>query len=267
MPTYRAPYPPLPSDTERAGKTSFNPGHLYLTIGDELDALCEDVSWESIDSGSGMQTHTLFVITMLTIFQFAEDIPDRQAADEVRTRMDWKYALHLPIDYPGVDPARLSEFRRRLLQYPEGQRVFECMLARLAKVGLLGGQEKRRSDAAQVLTSVERLSLIERVARAMRIAVETLAAYQPEWLRRIGLPHWYERYGGQRVARPLPTGQAEQDAWLRATEADITYLLAAIEQPEGVPLASLMEIQALRQIRDQELGSPQNDRAAAQREA
>jgi Transposase domain (DUF772) len=47
--------------------------------------------------------------------QYAEGLTDRQAADAVRTRIDWKYALSLEITDSGFDFSILSEFRSRYL--------------------------------------------------------------------------------------------------------------------------------------------------------
>lgn len=47
--------------------------------------------------------------------QFMEDLPDRQAAEAVRSRIDWKYALSLELGDPGFDFSVLCEFRTRLI--------------------------------------------------------------------------------------------------------------------------------------------------------
>ena len=47
-------------------------------------------------------------LALVTIFQLAEDLTDRQAAEHVRTRIDWKYALGLELDRPGFRPSVLE---------------------------------------------------------------------------------------------------------------------------------------------------------------
>jgi transposase len=54
-------------------------------------------------------------LALVTVFQFMERLPDRQAADAVRSRRDWKYALSLELTDPGCDHTVLSEFRSRLV--------------------------------------------------------------------------------------------------------------------------------------------------------
>lgn len=43
--------------------------------------------------------------------QFAEGLSDRQAAEAVRARIDWKYSLSLELEDSGFDFTILSEFR------------------------------------------------------------------------------------------------------------------------------------------------------------
>jgi transposase len=54
----------------------------------------------------------------VTIFQFLEGLTDRQAADAVRDRLAWKYALSLELTDAGFDHTVLSEFRSRLIAGP-----------------------------------------------------------------------------------------------------------------------------------------------------
>jgi len=61
--------------------------------------------------------------------QFAEGLSDRQAADAVRTHLDWKYALGLELEDDGFDFSVLCEFRARLLQGNVEYTLFETLCA------------------------------------------------------------------------------------------------------------------------------------------
>jgi transposase len=63
--------------------------------------------------------------------QFREGLSDRQAADAVRGRLDWKYLLGLELSDPGFDPSVLVEFRQRLLANHEESLLFDLLLTRL----------------------------------------------------------------------------------------------------------------------------------------
>ena len=63
----------------------------------------------------GRPAETPWRLALVTVLQFAEGLSDRQAADAVRGRIDWKYALGLELTDPGFDFSVLCEFRSRLL--------------------------------------------------------------------------------------------------------------------------------------------------------
>jgi len=232
---------------------------MYLAIGDRLDRLFDDINWDDLHALDAKPAHNLFILAMVTIFQFAEGLADDQAAEAIRTRMDWKYALHLSLDYPGFPPVELREFRRRLRLDRSGQRVFRHLLARLGKLGLLGGRDKREASVATVLDTVDALSRLERVTQAMTQALETLASEEPAWLRAISPPHWYERYGPTLATLPLPGSPTEQEALVQAIGADVSRLLGAITTTGAPALELLPEVQALRKTRQQEFETHANE--------
>ena len=244
------PYPQLPPDTARVARTVYHREHLYLRIGDRLDLLCADVSWQDLSALGGQDVRTLFTMAMLTLFQFAEDVADRQAADALRTRLDWKYALHLPLDYPGLDPTRLAEFRQRITGHEVGERVLGCLLGRLDSVGLLGGSHKSGTDVRSALWAVEALNRIERAQMTMSLALEALAADEPEWLRRTGMPHWHARYGS-RASGDRPPQQHDRAAQLEAIGADMAHLLAIVRSSDRQDLLQWPEMVALQSLWEQ----------------
>ena len=54
-------------------------------------------------SQRGQPAEPPWKLALVTIMQFAENLSDRQAADAVRGRIDWKYALSLELTDPGFD--------------------------------------------------------------------------------------------------------------------------------------------------------------------
>jgi transposase len=245
---------PLPANTARAAKSVFHIENLYMAIGDRLDLWIDDLNLDDLDAYGEKPASVLFVLAMVTIFQFAEDLPDRQAGDAVRTRLDWKYALHLPLDYPGIAYSALSEFRQRLRLNTAGQLVFRRMLTLQAELGLLGNGEKRWAEVADVLATVDALSRVQEVAEAMGLALEALASRRPDWLRAIGLPHWYERYSRASSTQRLSGRREELDALAQAIGVDISYLLEAVEKADARDLDPLPEVHALRRIWRQQFG-------------
>jgi transposase len=71
----------------------------------------------------------------MTILQSMKYLTDRQAADAVRTRLDWKYILRLEFIDPGRDLTVLSEFCSRLGEHQAEQWLLDVLLQRCRNEG------------------------------------------------------------------------------------------------------------------------------------
>ncbi len=239
-------FPPVPSDTSHGMETM--PGEsVYLAVGDEIEQLLTGIELARLDPSGMRPASSLEVLSLVTIFQFAENLPDRRAAEATRTRPDWKYALHLARTYPGLDHRSLCEFRRLLWHEPTARQAFQQVLDRLAETDLLSGTDRQAITASEVLEAVCRVSRLEQLIEAMRMMLEAMAAFEPEALRTMALPHWYDRYSQIQAARDLPKSKEEQTALAQAVGADILYLLEATARA-GTDLVSLPEARALQQM-------------------
>jgi hypothetical protein len=248
MSTQSSLFPPLPNDTARAA-AALHAKSIYLTIGDQIEDLLADIDLARLDPSGERSASTLALLALVTIFQFAENLPDRRAAKATRTHLDWKYALHLPIAYPGLDSQALCKFRQHLLDDSETLPTFQQTIDRLAECGLLRSTDKERPEAIEVLDAVCVVSRLEQLAEAMHMSLEALAASKPEWLRAMTLPHWYERYNQMLTTRCLPKSRGEQVSLAQAIGADARYLLEAIASAnDDGNLALLPEVQTLRQV-------------------
>jgi IS5 family transposase len=77
-------------------------------------------------------------LALVTVLQMVENLTDRQAADAVRDKISWKYALGLGLDEEGFDPSVLCEFRTRVVAHGLEQRVLDLLLDALKTEGLVG---------------------------------------------------------------------------------------------------------------------------------
>src|ERR687886_2690220 len=118
------PIGPVPAETARVARAAFPKGTAYLRLRDELDAIYTNADFAALFPGRGRPAQAPWRLALVTVFQFAEGLTDRQAADAVRGRIDWKYALRLPLDDPGFDASVLCEFRGRLLAGNAERRPF-----------------------------------------------------------------------------------------------------------------------------------------------
>src|SRR5919205_882842 len=105
------PTPPVPEETARLARAVFPRGNTYLRRRDELGPLFEDRDFAALFPTCGQPGLSPALPATVTLMQFLENLSDRQAADAVRARIDWKYALGLELTDPGFDFSVLSEFR------------------------------------------------------------------------------------------------------------------------------------------------------------
>jgi transposase len=108
----------------------------------------------------------------VTVLQYMENKPDRQAAEAVRLHLGWKYALGLPLDYGGFHATSLVVFRERLLAAEKGPLVFDGVLETLRAAGLVKRRNKQRLDSTHIVGNVARMGRLEMVRETLRLAVE-----------------------------------------------------------------------------------------------
>jgi transposase len=126
--------------------------------------------------------------------QFSEGLSDRQAAEAVRARIDWKYALDLQLSDPGFNFSVLSEFHSRLVEGGKERSLLEKLLEGCKERGYLKVRGRARTDSTHVLGSLRILSKWEQTAETVRAALNDLAAADPAWLTEHADPEWFERY-------------------------------------------------------------------------
>jgi transposase len=168
-------------------------------------------------------------LALVTVLQRAENLTDRQAAEAVRTRIDWQYLLGLPLDDPGFDHTVLAEFRAKVAAAGLERVALDALLERLAAEGLVKAGGKQRTDSTHVVAAVAALNRLELAGESVRAAVEALAAAHPDWLaQRICVPDWASRYGTPMTSWRPPASQAKRDELAVAYARDGYALLEAV---------------------------------------
>ena len=97
------PVPPVPQETARIARAAFPAGNPYLTLRDEFGTIFSDEDFAHLYPTRGQPAEIPWRLALVTVLQFVEHLSDRQAADAVRGRIDWKYALGLELSDPGFD--------------------------------------------------------------------------------------------------------------------------------------------------------------------
>lgn len=160
--------------------------------------------------------------------QFAENLTDRQAADAVRARLDWKYALSLELEDSGFDFSVLSEFRGRLLEGGTEELLLEQMLDLFKEKNLIKARGRQRTDSMHRLAAVRELNRLELVGETMLSALNTLTQVDPEWLRSVAPAEWYEHYSGRFTSFRLPRSRAIREALADIIGRDGWHLMSCV---------------------------------------
>ena len=136
-----------------------------------------------------------------------DQLTDRQAADAVRTRIDWKYVLSLELTNSGFDFSILSEFRGRLLAHGAERRLFDRLLEQFRERGWIKARGKQRTDSTHVLAAIRTLRRLECVGETMRHALDVLAEGAPTWLLEHRDPRIAQRdFIAEQFSRRFPAG-------------------------------------------------------------
>jgi transposase len=130
MSLHPQPVPPVPDDTARIARAAFPHGNLYLVMRDAFGPLFADDDFATLFPTRGQPAEAPWRLALILVMQYVEDLSDRQAADAVRSRIDWKYALSLELADPGFDSTVLSEFRTRLVTGAAEQRILDVILTK-----------------------------------------------------------------------------------------------------------------------------------------
>jgi len=99
-------------------------------------------------------------LALITVMQFVENLSDRQAADAVRGRIDWKYLLSLDLTDSGFDASVLCEFRARLVEQQAEHLLLEKMLTLFGQKGWLKARGRQRTDSTHVLAKIRALNRV-----------------------------------------------------------------------------------------------------------
>ncbi|MGC5260779.1 IS1182 family transposase [Streptomyces cyaneofuscatus] len=215
-----------------------------MWVRDHLGGLWRDedfADWYPRDGRPGLSPGQLATVCVL---QFLLGLSDRQAAEAVRCRIDFKYALAMELDDPGFHHSVLADFRDRLTEDGRADRLLDLALARLKEAGLVRERTTQRTDSTHVLAAVRDLTRLELVTEAVRAALEELAGTAPHLLADLVDEEWGRRYG-----RPVRLGKnpTRPKTRILATGGDAVRLIEHLGQ-HGPERLSGPRVQALRQI-------------------
>lgn len=237
----------VPSETIRVARAAFPKGNLYISIREELGTLFEDADFTTFYPRRGQPAFAPWRLALITVMQFLENLSDRQTAESVRSRIDWKYALSLELTDSGFDYSVLSGFRERLIVNKQQSLLFDRVIELLRAKNLLKVRGKQRTDSTHVLASIRVMNRLELVTETLRSALNELAVISPVWLRSAVQSEWFARYGARIEDTRLPRGEAAREEFAECVGADGFRLLKLVSE-QFPDLSKLEKVQTLQKV-------------------
>ena len=235
----------IPEETVRVVQAAFPNGNRYIKMREVFGSLFQD----ELFSTRGQPAAAPWRLALITLMQFMENLTDRQAAQAVRARIDWKYALGLSLEDPGVDFSVLSEFRTRLVAGGAEERLLNSLLEIGQEQGWLQSRTRQRTDSTHIVASVRELTRLELVGETLLQALNVLAQVVPVWLRQKVPSAWFVRYSQRFSDYRLPRKEKERQALAETIGQDGYQLLEWVYAEETfAQLRTLPAVEALRQV-------------------
>ncbi len=125
---------PIPAETMRVARAAYPKGSLAMRLRDELGGMYQDEQFSALFPVGGQPAETAWRLAIVLVLQYVEGLTDRQAAEAVRGRIDWKYALGLELSDPGFDASVLAEFRERLVAGQAETLLLDVLLERCMRI-------------------------------------------------------------------------------------------------------------------------------------
>src|SRR5258708_2422521 len=223
------PIPPVPEETAHVARAAFPRGNVLMQLRDTLGTIYTDEAFADLFPTHGQPALAAWRLAPVTLFQFLEGLTDRQAADAVRDRLAWKYALSLDLGDPGFDHTVLSEFRSRLVAGNAEQRLLDLLLECCRAGGWLKARGRQRTDSTHILAKIRALNRVLCVAQTMVYVLNGLSEVAPEWVRAYVPAEWVERYGERLDHERLPKEEEERKHYANQVGTDGWTLLYALD--------------------------------------
>src|SRR5215831_727328 len=157
----------IPEETRRIAHAAFPKGCLCLRVRDILGPIFTDEQFADLFASRGRPAEAPWRLAIITVLQYVEGLSDRQAAEAVRGRIEWKYLLGLDLTDAGFDHTILCEFRERLLAGGAETRLLEAILAVCRQQGWIQARGTHRTDSPHVLMAARALNRLEEVGETL----------------------------------------------------------------------------------------------------
>jgi transposase len=148
--------------------------HEMAVFSREIYPLFSDNEFKDCYSDKGRNAIPPSFLAMVTLLQWRESLSDDETAEAVYLRLDWKYALHLPLEEGTFNSSTLCVFRRRLKEKEKESYLFDKLLELCREKGFIKKNTKQRVDATHIVKHINRIATTDLLFRAVKCLVEEI---------------------------------------------------------------------------------------------
>jgi IS5 family transposase len=197
-------------------------GSVHAWLGAHRRELFPDEAFADLfPSGRGRPSEPADVVATVMVLQALEGLSDREAADALRLRIDWKVACGLALTDDGIHPTTLTYWRQRLRKSKRPRRILDAVAAVIAETGVLKGRRRRALDSTIVDDAVATQDTVTQLVAAIRRVRREIGAAAAVTVT----AHDYTRPGKPDCAWDDP---AARDALVSALVSDALAILDAV---------------------------------------
>jgi len=135
----------------------------------------------------------------VSLLQYLDGFPDRQAVEMLRYHAGWSFALNRQLGDELFHPTSLVTFRQRLIEHGQSALGFQKILDALVEAGLVLRQSRQRLDSTQIFGLVSRMGRLDCVRETLRLALKELEGLTPNSERPKFWVGLWERYVDSQV--------------------------------------------------------------------
>ena len=237
--------PPIPRDTARLAHAAFGTRNFYIQVGLNIEEILTSIQMDIPETPDQTASHQQTILAMVTFFQFVEGLIDEQVMDALRTRVEWKYALHYPMHPLLLNQAALCQFRQKNIHDATRLPKYQELVDQLVRLGPPIDHKEEKFEVKHMLSTLCALNLLEFARTTFSKTIEILAIRHPNWLRQIALPYWYAPSNrSESRFDPYASIQQQELLWQKLGN-DINHLLTQIHTTGFQDIHELMEVKML----------------------
>jgi len=169
--------------------------HPMMIFSKEIYPIFSDEDFKDCYSESGRNGISPAFLSAVTLLQWKEQLSDVETAEACINRLDWKIALHIPIEEKtSFDPSTLCYFRKRLKENDKMCLIFDKILQFAIKKDFIQSHTNQRIDATHIVKHVNRISTTDLLFRTVKTVVDEIKKLDKEYYKEYIPAYIKERY-------------------------------------------------------------------------